>query len=141
MPALELKTSVPLPPAVPHCPTAPMAPPPPPSLLEQVKTALSHYALGDSKGGGPSQGGDSANGGVLREMYDQHGLSWEEAGARRLVEAAAKQIGASVAGRGESSYSLEEGSAQKNATRLASVHKYLQKLVKKKAESIRKQAE
>ena len=59
-------------------------------------------------------------------------------GARRLVEAAAKQIGASVEGRGESSYSLELANGKVNTTRVSSVHKYLEKLVKKKAESAKK---
>ena len=94
--------------------------PSPTSLHEQVRQALSTYALAEGR---------------LRSMYEAHGLAWEEAGARRLVEAAAKQIGASVEGRGETSYSLDVGSAARNATRVASVHKYLEKLVKKKAES------
>ena len=91
-----------------------------PPLSEQVRMSLASYGLGQRN---------------LQELFAAHGLAWDEAGARRLVDAAARQITASVQARGESSYSLTLPNGEVNASRVTSVRKYFEKLVAKKASS------
>ena len=73
--------------------------------------------------------------GQLAKLYDAHGVAWDQATASKLVEAAARQIGASVEGRGETSYALTLGNGVVNSVRVYAVHKYLSKLVQKMAAS------
>ena len=90
------------------------------SLEEQVRRAIIAYAYDDRH---------------LQRLYDEHGLPWRgEDSARKLIDAAVKQIFASVQGRGETSYSLLLPNGRPNSARVASLAKYLQKVVAKKAE-------
>ena len=95
-----------------------------PSLAEQVRAAISAYALGEEA--------------RLAGLFATHGLEWDLAVGKKLVETASKQIGASVESRGETSYALVTADGAANRTRIASVHKYLEKLVAKRAEKMLK---
>ena len=74
--------------------------------------------------------------GHLQRVFDEHGLPWkgEELG-RKLVDAAARQIYASVEARGETSYSLVLPNGRPNSGRVAAVAKYLDKVVAKRADA------
>ena len=78
----------------------------------------------------PAPSGATARGG----LFEARGLAWDAAVGAKLVDAAATQIGASVASRGETSYALTAADGTTNATRVASVRKYLEKLVARRAE-------
>ena len=75
-----------------------------------MHAAISSYALG---------------GGRLARIFATHQLPWDAAQGQAIVDTAAKTIAGSVASRGETSYSLGES----NSKRVASVQKYLEKLV------------
>ena len=109
--------------------TTPSVATPPPAVVtltlgEQVRAAIGEYAFGGEHG-------------RLKGLFAAHELPWDEAVATRLVEMASKQIGASVESRGETSYALEGAAGSPNKTRVASVQKYLEKLVSKRAERAR----
>lgn len=87
-------------------------------LSEQVRAAITTYALEEGR---------------LAAIFAAHALPWDEATGRKVVDTAARQIGASVESRGETAYALDG-----NATRIASVKKYLDKLVAKRAEKAKK---
>ena len=70
-----------------------------------------------------------------RAAWSPPHVSADAAAAQKLVLAAARQIGASVASRGELSYSLANSDGSANSMRIASLHKYLQKLVAAKAKA------
>jgi len=78
-------------------------------LAEQVRVAITTYALEE---------------GWLATMFVAHALPWDEEIGRKMVEMAVQQIGASVESRGKTSYALDG-----NALRIASVKKYLEKVV------------
>ena len=108
--------------------TTPSVATPPPAVTltlgEQVRAAIGEYAFGGEHG-------------RLKGLFAAHELPWDEAVATKLVEMASKQIGASVESRGETSYALEGAAGSPNKTRVASVQKYLEKLVSKRAERAR----
>ena len=91
-----------------------------------MRSAIATYALGE---------------GHLQRVFDEHGLPWkgEELG-RKLVDAAARQIYASVEARGETSYSLVLPNGRPNSGRVAAVAKYLDKVVAKRADAEAEQA-
>jgi len=81
----------------------------PKPLAEQVRVAIVTYALEE---------------GWLAAMFAANALPWDEEIGRNMVEMAVQQIGASVESRGKTSYALNG-----NALRIASVKKYLEKVV------------
>ena len=83
-------------------------------LRDQVHAAVSEYAI--------AQGQLAAICAAARVPYD-------DAGARKIVEMAARQIGTSVEARGETAYSLRLDNGQPNAVRISAVHRYLQKII------------
>ena len=70
--------------------------------------------------------------GELPALFRANNLEWHEALAARLVTMAASQIGKSVKGRGETTYSLTLANGAPNATRIKSVRHYFEKVVAKK---------
>jgi len=99
-----------------EAPAESLAPKPPP-LAEQVRVAITTYALEE---------------GWLATMFVAHALPWDEEIGRKMVEMAVQQIGASVESRGKTSYALDG-----NALRIASVKKYLEKVVANHAKKAR----
>ena len=83
-------------------------------MRDQVHAAVSEYAI--------AQGQLAAICAAARVPYD-------DAGARKIVEMAARQIGTSVEARGETAYSLRLDNGQPNAVRISAVHRYLQKII------------
>jgi hypothetical protein len=78
-------------------------------LIEQVRAAITTYALDEGR---------------LANIFDTHALAWDEARGRKIVDMAVAKIGESVRSRGETTYALNG-----NATRIASVERYLNKVV------------
>ena len=89
---------------------------PPVPLRELVRRAVREYAI---------------TRGHLAAIFAQSRLPYKDSMVNKMVEMAVKTIGQSVESRGETSYSLVLPSGEPNATRIAAVHRYLQKMVEK----------
>lgn len=97
----------------------------PPPLEEQVRTAITAFAFDSDR---------------MQEIFAATNLPWSDGLAKRLVDAAIKTISASLESRGETTYVIELPDGTARATRVASVHKHLEKLVAKRAEKAAKKA-
>lgn len=91
-------------------------------LEVQVREAITSFALGNGR---------------LVSIFLAHSLPWDDSLAKRLVDTACKTIGQSLQSRGETSYAIELPDGTARATRVASVQRYLEKLVAKRAEKAR----
>ena len=87
-------------------------------LEVQVREAITSFALGNGR---------------LVSIFLAHSLPWDDSLAKRLVDTACKTIGQSLQSRGETSYAIELPDGTARATRVASVQRYLEKLVAKRA--------
>ena len=89
------------------------------SLQEQVSRAVEAHAKA-----------------ALPALFEAHRLCWDEAAVGKMLCAAASQIHASVAGRGETSYRVALPDGRPHTVRLAALDRYLRKVVQARAERL-----